>query len=143
MKELLPEKVNAPVDRLCLIFSGKILKDHETLAKNGIYFGVILIYILFLAITDGLAIHLVIRSAPAGTQQQVNYCKMIIVSRLFLANVDAHCDRKSSTITGTFFCLLLISILNHYYYRIQRQLYSAAAVVVWAVWEIWLRCNNK
>lgn len=31
VKTALSEKINQPVEKLCLIFSGKILKDHETL----------------------------------------------------------------------------------------------------------------
>ncbi|VDO30006.1 unnamed protein product [Onchocerca flexuosa] len=57
VKTVLSTKINQPPEKLCLIFSGKILKDHETLAK--------------LAIKDGMAIHLVIRNsqrpAAAGT----------------------------------------------------------------------------
>ncbi|EFO15683.1 ubiquitin family protein [Loa loa] len=57
VKTVLSEKINQPPEKLCLIFSGKILKDHETLSK--------------LAIKDGMAIHLVIRNsqrpAAAGT----------------------------------------------------------------------------
>uniref|UniRef100_A0A0R3RZ34 Ubiquitin-like domain-containing protein n=1 Tax=Elaeophora elaphi TaxID=1147741 RepID=A0A0R3RZ34_9BILA len=61
VKAVLSAKINQPPEKLCLIFSGKILKDHETLAK--------------LSIKDGMAIHLVIRNAqrpstagtPSGT----------------------------------------------------------------------------
>ncbi|CAG9533754.1 unnamed protein product [Cercopithifilaria johnstoni] len=57
VKAVLSAKINQPPEKLCLIFSGKILKDHETLTK--------------LSIKDGMAIHLVIRnsqrSAAAGT----------------------------------------------------------------------------
>uniref|UniRef100_A0A915PLG0 Ubiquilin n=1 Tax=Setaria digitata TaxID=48799 RepID=A0A915PLG0_9BILA len=48
VKAVLSAKINQPLEKLCLIFSGKILKDHETLTK--------------LAIKDGMAIHLVIRN---------------------------------------------------------------------------------
>lgn len=47
VKRVLSEKVNSTPDRLCLIFSGKILKDPENLNKH--------------SIGDGMAIHLVIR----------------------------------------------------------------------------------
>eukprot|EP00058_Branchiostoma_floridae_P013290 XP_002598778.1 hypothetical protein BRAFLDRAFT_58152 [Branchiostoma floridae] len=60
-KEAISQKFGQPVEQLCLIFAGKILKDHETLEKIGI--------------KDGLTVHLVIRqkvgasstpSAPAA-----------------------------------------------------------------------------
>ena len=52
---------NTPVDRLCLIFSGKIMKDHETLATHNI--------------KDDMTVHLVIRTGsnsngPNNQQQQ-------------------------------------------------------------------------
>ncbi|KAK0425794.1 hypothetical protein QR680_009389 [Steinernema hermaphroditum] len=40
--------VNSPIEKLCLIFSGKILKDHETLESHGI--------------KNGMSVHLVIRN---------------------------------------------------------------------------------
>ncbi|XP_066273420.1 ubiquilin-1-like isoform X2 [Branchiostoma lanceolatum] len=46
-KEAISQKFGQPVEQLCLIFAGKILKDHETLEKIGI--------------KDGLTVHLVIR----------------------------------------------------------------------------------
>ena len=51
---------NTPVEQLCLIFSGKIMKDHETLGTHNI--------------TDGMTVHLVIRSGnnSANNQQQNN-----------------------------------------------------------------------
>ncbi|XP_078601210.1 ubiquilin-1-like isoform X2 [Branchiostoma floridae x Branchiostoma japonicum] len=61
-KEAISQKFGQPVEQLCLIFAGKILKDHETLEKIGI--------------KDGLTVHLVIRqkgpsasgsSAPAAS----------------------------------------------------------------------------
>lgn len=36
VKIALVEKANSPVEQLCLIFSGKILKDNETLKQHGI-----------------------------------------------------------------------------------------------------------
>ncbi len=50
-----PEFNNAPIEQLCLIFSGKIMKDHETLSTHNI--------------KDGMTVHLVIRSG-AGNRQQ-------------------------------------------------------------------------
>ncbi|EDO32694.1 predicted protein [Nematostella vectensis] len=47
-KEMISEKFGAPVPQLCLIFAGRILKDHDTLASS--------------AIKDGLTVHLVIKS---------------------------------------------------------------------------------
>jgi ubiquilin len=52
VKEVLSQKINQPVEKICLIFSGKILKDHETLQTYGI--------------KDAMAIHMVIR-ASGGT----------------------------------------------------------------------------
>ena len=51
---------NTPVEQLCLIFSGKIMKDHETLGTHNI--------------SDGMTVHLVIRSGnnSANNQQQNN-----------------------------------------------------------------------
>ena len=47
-----PEFNNTPVEQLCLIFSGKIMKDHETLETHNI--------------KDGMTVHLVIRSGSSG-----------------------------------------------------------------------------
>ncbi|KHN78573.1 Ubiquilin-1 [Toxocara canis] len=47
IKATLSEKLNQPVEKLCLIFSGKILKDHETIDQH--------------SIKDGMAVHLVVR----------------------------------------------------------------------------------
>ncbi|CAJ0578293.1 unnamed protein product, partial [Mesorhabditis spiculigera] len=52
VKQVLSEKVNAPADKLCLIFSGKILKDPELLDK--------------LNISDGMSLHLVVRQQNAA-----------------------------------------------------------------------------
>lgn len=51
-----PEFDNAPVEQLCLIFSGKIMKDHETLETH--------------SIKDGMTVHLVIRSGNAGSNNR-------------------------------------------------------------------------
>ena len=51
-----PEFENAPVEQLCLIFSGKIMKDHDTLETHNI--------------KDGMTVHLVIRSGNAGANNQ-------------------------------------------------------------------------
>ena len=53
-----PEFENAPVEQLCLIFSGKIMKDHETLETHNI--------------KDGMTVHLVIRSGNAGSNNRQN-----------------------------------------------------------------------
>jgi len=56
-----PEFDNTPVDQLCLIFSGKIMKDHETLETHNI--------------KDGMTVHLVIRSggtSGGSSNQQAN-----------------------------------------------------------------------
>merc|ERR1712217_647933 len=50
---------NTPIEQLCLIFSGKILKDDETLGTH--------------KITDGMTVHLVIRkgnSTASNNQTQ-------------------------------------------------------------------------
>ncbi|CAG7818393.1 unnamed protein product [Allacma fusca] len=49
------EKFDAPEDRLCLIFSGKILKDTETLLSH--------------KLADGYVVHLVIKSSVRGPQE--------------------------------------------------------------------------
>lgn len=54
-KEAVSKKFNAQADQLCLIFAGKIMKDHETLSTHNI--------------KDGLAVHLVIK-APRATSTQ-------------------------------------------------------------------------
>ena len=52
VKKVLSEKINQPIEKICLIFSGKILKDHETLKTYNI--------------NDGMAIHMVIRAGTAS-----------------------------------------------------------------------------
>ncbi|CAD5206830.1 unnamed protein product [Bursaphelenchus okinawaensis] len=52
-KTILSEKLNHPKDRLTLIFSGKILKDPDTIASYGI--------------KDKMAVHLVLRSVNGAT----------------------------------------------------------------------------
>ncbi|XP_048583313.1 ubiquilin-1 isoform X2 [Nematostella vectensis] len=58
-KEMISEKFGAPVPQLCLIFAGRILKDHDTLASS--------------AIKDGLTVHLVIKSENRGQQQAASH----------------------------------------------------------------------
>ncbi|XP_044268515.1 ubiquilin-1-like [Tribolium madens] len=69
-KELVSEKFNAEIDRLNLIFAGKILKDGDTLSQHNI--------------RDGLTVYLVVKAAPApdststrppgdGAQPQSNF----------------------------------------------------------------------
>ncbi|KAG1714848.1 Ubiquilin-1 [Nymphon striatum] len=53
-KELVSKKFDAPVEQLCLIFAGKILKDEDTLVSHGI--------------KDGFSVHLVIKSAQRVDQ---------------------------------------------------------------------------
>ncbi|KYM97959.1 PREDICTED: ubiquilin-1 [Cyphomyrmex costatus] len=58
-KEAVSKKFNAQADQLCLIFAGKIMKDHETLSTHNI--------------KDGLAVHLVIKAPrTAATNQEPN-----------------------------------------------------------------------
>lgn len=54
-KQAVAKKFNAQVDQLCLIFSGKIMKDHETLATHNV--------------KDGLTVHLVIKAPRTPTNQ--------------------------------------------------------------------------
>ncbi|XP_066600256.1 ubiquilin-1 [Prorops nasuta] len=54
-KEAVSKKFNAQPDQLCLIFAGKIMKDHETLHTHHV--------------KDGLTVHLVIK-APRSTSNQ-------------------------------------------------------------------------
>lgn len=59
LKELLSERnEGVAVSQLCLIFAGKILKDDESLEKQGV--------------KDGLTIHMVIRSGGAKVCCQRN-----------------------------------------------------------------------
>ncbi|XP_012525444.1 ubiquilin-1 [Monomorium pharaonis] len=55
-KEAVSKKFNAQVDQLCLIFAGKIMKDHETLKTHNI--------------KDGLTVHLVIKAPRTATATQ-------------------------------------------------------------------------
>ncbi|XP_043499359.1 ubiquilin-1 isoform X1 [Polistes fuscatus] len=54
-KVAVSKKFNAQVEQLCLIFSGKIMKDHETLATHNV--------------KDGLTVHLVIKAPRTPTNQ--------------------------------------------------------------------------
>ncbi|XP_062604907.1 ubiquilin-1-like [Saccostrea cucullata] len=54
-KEEVGKKFSAPIEQLCLIFAGKILKDGETLSQHGI--------------KDGLTVHLVIKSSNRSQDQ--------------------------------------------------------------------------
>lgn len=54
-KEEVGKKFSAPIEQLCLIFAGKILKDGDTLAQHGI--------------KDGLTVHLVIKSSNRSQEQ--------------------------------------------------------------------------
>ncbi|KDR22728.1 ubiquilin-1 isoform X2 [Zootermopsis nevadensis] len=55
-KELVAKKFNAEPDQLCLIFAGKIMKDHETLQTHNI--------------KDGLTVHLVIKTSSRTSNEQ-------------------------------------------------------------------------
>ncbi|ELU14398.1 hypothetical protein CAPTEDRAFT_19493 [Capitella teleta] len=56
LKEEVAKVYETTVDRVCLIFAGKILKDGESLLKNGV--------------KDGLAVHLVIKSGNRTQAEQ-------------------------------------------------------------------------
>ncbi|CAG2221243.1 DSK2 [Mytilus edulis] len=55
LREMVSQKFNAPVEQLCLIFAGKILKDEDTLEQH--------------QIKDGLTVHLVIKSSNRSQEQ--------------------------------------------------------------------------
>ncbi|BFY97203.1 hypothetical protein BsWGS_00243 [Bradybaena similaris] len=55
LKEEIHKKFNAPVEQLCIIFAGKIIKDEETLEQHGI--------------KNGLTVHLVIKSVNRTTAE--------------------------------------------------------------------------
>ncbi|KOC66309.1 Ubiquilin-1 [Habropoda laboriosa] len=54
-KEIISKKFNAQTEQLCLIFAGKIMKDHETLRTHNV--------------KDGLTVHLVIKAPRTPTNQ--------------------------------------------------------------------------
>ncbi|KOX77749.1 Ubiquilin-1 [Melipona quadrifasciata] len=54
-KEAISKKFNAQTEQLCLIFAGKIMKDHETLSTHNV--------------KDGLTVHLVIKAPRTPTNQ--------------------------------------------------------------------------
>ncbi|KAF7638194.1 hypothetical protein Mgra_00002422 [Meloidogyne graminicola] len=56
LKLQLSEKVNQPTGVICLIFSGRILKDHETLKEH--------------KIVDGMVIHMVIKNTPTTASRE-------------------------------------------------------------------------
>ncbi|GLH05657.1 Ubiquilin-1 [Gryllus bimaculatus] len=55
-KDIVAKKFSAEPDQLCLIFAGKIMKDHETLQTHNI--------------KDGLTVHLVIKTSSRGNNEQ-------------------------------------------------------------------------
>ncbi|XP_052100672.1 ubiquilin-1-like isoform X2 [Mytilus californianus] len=55
LREMVSQKFSAPVEQLCLIFAGKILKDEDTLEQH--------------QIKDGLTVHLVIKSSNRSQEQ--------------------------------------------------------------------------
>jgi len=48
LREMVSKKFNAPVEQLCLIFAGKILKDEDSVEQHGR--------------KDGVTVHLVIKA---------------------------------------------------------------------------------
>ncbi len=88
LKELLCERMDAPVPQQCLIFAGKILKEEETLEKQGI--------------KDGVTIHLVVRSSSSTNKvcimslySKCRSCQCVEVLSVLCANIvrmsDLHC----------------------------------------------------
>jgi ABC-type phosphate transport system substrate-binding protein len=64
-------------DQICLIYSGKILKDDEDLKKHGMkerfqLFSNLFYLLLFIDIKDGVTIHLVIRAPKSDTTANVS-----------------------------------------------------------------------
>ena len=57
-KNAVAEKFNAQSEQLCLIFAGKIMKDHETLGTH--------------KVKDGLTVHLVVKAPRTATQNTPN-----------------------------------------------------------------------
>lgn len=55
LKEAVSKKFNASTEQLCLIFAGKIMKDHETLSTHNV--------------KDGLTVHLVIKAPRTPSNQ--------------------------------------------------------------------------
>lgn len=55
LREMVSQQFSAPVEQLCLIFAGKILKDEDSLEQHGI--------------KDGLTVHLVIKSTNRSQEQ--------------------------------------------------------------------------
>lgn len=53
-KELVAQKFNAQQEQICLIFAGKIMKDHETLKSHNV--------------KNGLTVHLVIKTSSRATE---------------------------------------------------------------------------
>ncbi|XP_076354648.1 ubiquilin-1-like isoform X2 [Tachypleus tridentatus] len=58
LREKVSQSFNTPLEQVCLIFAGKILKDHETLGTHNI--------------KDGLTIHLVVRSVTRSQQSRAD-----------------------------------------------------------------------
>lgn len=71
-KEAVSKIFDAQPDQLCLIFAGKIMKDHETLGKHNV--------------KDGLTVHLVIKAprAPGFTNNQESNSQPQRTARTFL-----------------------------------------------------------
>ena len=57
IKEEVAKKFNAETDQVCLIFAGKIMKDHESLATHNI--------------KDGVTVHLVIKARARTPEPQM------------------------------------------------------------------------
>ena len=56
--KIAPEFGNAPLEQLCLIFAGKIMKDHETLTGHNV--------------KDGMTVHLVIKTGSSSAATSGN-----------------------------------------------------------------------
>lgn len=65
MKDIVASEFSTSIDQICLIYSGKILKDDEDLKKHGMWQMKLTLQILnvwSIDIKDGVTIHLVIRA---------------------------------------------------------------------------------
>ncbi len=94
LKELLCERMDAPVPQQCLIFAGKILKEEETLEKQGI--------------KDGVTIHLVVRSSSSTNKVCIPQCFFIV--SVVLVNVWKYSVFCALTL---YICLIYI-VLRRY-----------------------------
>jgi ubiquilin len=96
VKEMLATKLNHPKDRVTLIFSGKILKDPDTVASYGI--------------KDGLVVHMVLRAGsnqptsapPASTTTPASHNSFLITCPFQTATASTTSNTQSSPLASLF-----------------------------------------